>query len=82
MSDTTQRSNNGQEPWRDDIIELQTKLQFQEDALQILDDVIIRQADALDRMQRQIDELRGRLEQWRQEGGEPAPPADEKPPHY
>lgn len=82
MSDTTERKPIDQAPWQEDIIELQTKLQFQEDALQILDDVIIRQADALDRMQRQIDELRSRLEQWRQEGGEPAPPADEKPPHY
>lgn len=70
------------EPWKEEIIELQTKLQFQEDALQTLDEVVIRQADALDRMQRQIDELRARLEQWIQESSEPPPPADEKPPHY
>lgn len=74
--------SNDQEALRNEIIELQTKLQFQEDALQTLDDVVIRQAEALDLMQRQIEELRAHLEQWRHETSAPPAAAEEKPPHY
>ena len=68
----------------EDIVELQTRIQFQEDTIQKLDEVVIRQGDLLDRMQRRILELEDRFEQLVIErdtsGG--IPPKDEKPPHY
>ncbi len=66
------------------IVELETKFSFQEDTIQELNDVIIRQ-------QRQIDELSLRLnrlsEQFaelaaQRDGTQALAPADEKPPHY
>lgn len=67
---------------KEEIIELQTKLQFQEDALQTLDDVVIRQADVLERLQLKLDELEARQEQWLHEASEAQAPTEEKPPHY
>jgi SlyX protein len=64
------------------IIELQTKVQFQEDALHKLDEVVIQQSDLLDRLHRRVKELEDRLEQLRYERSQPENLKDEKPPHY
>jgi SlyX protein len=66
----------------DQIIELQTKLQFQEETLQKLDEVVVQQSDLIDRLHRRLKELEDRLEQMRYERGEPESLKDEKPPHY
>lgn len=63
----------------DEIVELQTKVQYQEDALHKLDEVVIEQGKLIDRLNRQIIELQDRLEQVRYERGDQK---DEKPPHY
>jgi SlyX protein len=70
--------------WRElsaQLVELQTQLAFQEDALQALDDVVTSQQQSIDRLllsqqrlERQLAELGG--------GTDEAPPADERPPHY
>ena len=61
------------------IIELETRLTFQDDLLQKLDDVIIRQ-------QQEIDELKTQLisinQQLAEVGGQVGPQNDEPPPHY
>jgi len=69
---------------QDRIIELESKFSFQEDTIQELNEVIIRQ-------QRQIDELTRKLAQLGEQladviaqrsEGQVTNPADEKPPHY
>jgi SlyX protein len=68
----------------EDIVELQTRVQFQEDTIHKLDEVVIRQGALLDRMQRKLVELEDRIEQLGYERGAAGrnSPADEKPPHY
>lgn len=68
--------------WEDQIIELQTKLQFQEDILHKLDEVLVQQADLVDRLNRRLSMLEDRLEQLRHERGQEENLKDEKPPHY
>lgn len=61
------------------IIELESRLTFQEDVLQKLDDVIVNQ-------QKEIDELKAQLtrvsQQLLQVAGLDAPEEDGPPPHY
>ena len=68
----------------EDMVELQTRLQFQEDTIHKLDEVVIRQGKLLDNMGRKIAELEDRIEQLAFERGTAGgtSPADEKPPHY
>ena len=68
----------------EDIVELQTRVQFQEDTIQKLDEVVIRQGELLDGMRRKIAELEDRLEQLSFERGSAGGnmPVNEKPPHY
>jgi SlyX protein len=67
---------------KDRLIEIETKLAFQEDTLQALNDVVCRQ-------QAQIEQLEARLTLWVDRVRQMAEsqvtinkPADEKPPHY
>ena len=65
----------------DRLIDLETRLAFQEDAIATLDEVVTRQQRQLDVMLQQIDLLKERLE--RGEGAsESAADIDERPPHY
>ena len=68
----------------EDIVELQTRIQFQEDTIQKLDDVVIGQAELLDRMRQKLTELEERVEQLAFASNNPggSASADEKPPHY
>lgn len=66
----------------EDIIELQTRVQFQDDTIQKLDDALVAQGHIVERLRRRIDELEDRLEQLRHERQRPTQPLDEKPPHY
>lgn len=65
---------------REQLVELQTQLAFQEDVLQVLDGVVTAQQQQIDQLQRQLDgwrqmveELQGSMENQRDQ----APP-----PHY
>ncbi|MEZ5489555.1 MAG: SlyX family protein [Gammaproteobacteria bacterium] len=66
----------------EDIVELQTKVQFQEDIIQKLDEVVIRQARQLDLLMRRLAVLEDRLEQIIMERDNPAAVAEPRPPHY
>jgi len=53
----------------EDIIELQTRIHFQEDTIHKLDEVVIRQGAQLDQIQRKLAELEDRIEQLGYERG-------------
>jgi len=64
------------------LIELETRIAFQEDTIQQLSDVIYRQQKQIDKLE-QICKLLGERLQEMATGDFINPsPADEKPPHY
>lgn len=66
------------------VMELQSQLAFQEDAVQSLDQALARQQTEILVLQRQLELLRQhQLEQNEGSGGGPdSSPANEAPPHY
>ena len=46
----------------DDIIELQTRIVFQDGVIEQLNQVVTRQQTQIDRLQRQLDKLNGQVE--------------------
>lgn len=78
----TQQTSDAQ-PWHElsaQLIELQTQLAFQEDALQALDDAVTRQQQTIDRLLLAQQRLESQLAEVLDNVD--APPADEPPPHY
>ncbi len=74
---------NGQcSDWRVAIDDLQSRLAFQEDTLQQLDTVIIRQGHLIEALERRIVGLEARLEALQFAARERTTPEDERPPHY
>jgi SlyX protein len=64
----------------DRVTELETRLAFQDDTIQALNDVLVVQQRALDRMQRQVAALIKRQDEM---GGQfEASEEDAPPPHY
>jgi SlyX protein len=66
----------------DHIVELQSKVLFQEDVIQKLDDVIVKQSKLLDQLILRVQELHDKVEQLSYAGDNPGSAIDEKPPHY
>lgn len=72
-----------QDGLQNDIIELQTRVQFQEDALQKLDGELVAHQQMIDQLLRKIVELEERLEQLKYEQSiSGRTPSEEPPPHY
>lgn len=66
----------------EEIVELQSKILFQEEVIHKLDEVIIQQGKQLDNLLRRMNELEGKVEQLSFEHNRPGAHVDEKPPHY
>ena len=66
----------------EDIVELQTRIQFQDDVIQKLDEVVIRQGEKMDLMTRRLVMLEERLEQLVFERDNPDAQTEPRPPHY
>ncbi|MFM8331819.1 MAG: SlyX family protein [Candidatus Methylumidiphilus sp.] len=66
----------------DRLIDIETKLAFQEDTLQALNDVVCRQQKQIDQLEAQVRRLAERLKQLAEAQAPASPPLDEKPPHY
>jgi len=65
----------------DDIVELQTRIAFQDGVIEELNQVVTRQQQQLDRLQRQMDKLGLQVANLNQ--ASPAGQVDEPPPpHY
>ena len=62
------------------LIDLETRIAFQEDSIQALSDEIYRQQKELDRLQQLCNLMLQQLQDV--SGGGPTGPVDEKPPHY
>lgn len=62
------------------LTELEIKVSYNDDLLDTLNDIVVRQQDLIDHLLREVRQLR----QQSGEGGGPAHrnPADELPPHY
>jgi SlyX protein len=63
------------------LIELETKLAYQEEALHVLNQVVTRQQKQIDQLEQLCRQLAERI----RSAGEPLPagtPAEEVPPHY
>tara|TARA_R110002072_G_scaffold2011_1_gene16920 strand:+ start:10638 stop:10871 length:234 start_codon:yes stop_codon:yes gene_type:complete len=66
------------------MMELQSKLAFQEDALSSLDAALSQQQQEILLLRRQVELLRTRQQEYENnhEAGNASAPLDEKPPHY
>jgi SlyX protein len=66
------------------LIELESKFSFQEDSLQELNEVLIKQQRQLDEMRQLVESLRERIADLEagSAGGEAAAADSERPPHY
>lgn len=66
---------------QDEIIELQTRIAFQDSVLEQLNQVVTQQQTQIERLQRQLDKLGGQVETMQQD--HLVRQADEPPPpHY
>jgi len=77
-------SNNRQSSLEQALVDLQTRLAFQEDTLQSLNDVVADHQREIGDIRRQVGALIGQLEQVLVELDSSAGvgPVDERPPHY
>lgn len=66
--------------WQQQLIELQTQVAFQEDALSELDDVVAAQQRQIEQLTLQCERLGRQLKQMASSWGEPG--EDAPPPHY
>ena len=62
------------------LMALEIKASYAEDLLDRLDQIIIRQQDQIDRLERELQRLRQAPPD--QDNAGPRPPRDERPPHY
>ena len=65
----------------DQIIELESRLAFQEHSINELNDIITRQQRQIDTLMASIQILNNKLKELAETGPSTAP-VDEKPPHY
>lgn len=69
----------------DQMVELQSQLAFQEDTLQALNEIVIRQQQRMDALEQELTLHREKLAELVETLSERASPvaaADERPPHY
>lgn len=67
---------------QENLIEIETKLAFQEETIEQLNDVIIAQQKTIDKLQRQLVQLNTKVEEESQHWNTDQNPIDETPPHY
>lgn len=66
---------------QDDIIDLQTRVVFQDGVIEELNQAALRQQQQIDALHQQVERLNTRLEVFQQEAMEP-PDQEPPPPHY
>jgi len=63
------------------IMDLQTRLAFQEDSIDALNQIVVKQQSDIDLLKREVIQLKGLVDDFRDSQGESANVA-ELPPHY
>ncbi len=67
----------------DKLIELETKISYQEDLLADLNQIVVKQQRQLDELLRELSAIKEQLQESIERGSEQGELAqDEKPPHY
>lgn len=66
----------------DRLTEVETKLAFQEDTIQALNEVVCRQQKQIEQLEAGLKILAGRFRQLSEDRQAGGPSAHEKPPHY
>ncbi len=64
----------------DKIIDLETRMAYQDDTIQQLSDVIYRQQKQIDKLEKMVELIVGKVQDI--SSSLPSAPQDEKPPHY
>ena len=64
------------------VDELESRMAFQDDLLEGLNDVVVRQARELEQLRQQIAQLKSQLSALDTSSGDAPAPEDEIPPHY
>ncbi len=62
------------------LIELETRIAFQDESIQQLSDVVYRQQQQIDFLEKQVQMLRGQFQNLAH--SLPSKPQDDRPPHY
>ncbi len=63
------------------IMDLQTRLAFQEDSIDTINQIVVRQQSEIDLLKREIIQLKGIVDEFRDTQGDGGS-ATELPPHY
>jgi len=66
----------------DRIIEIETKLAFQEKTIKDLNDVVCQQEQIIEKLEKRVEKLAGILDDFVKNISGIEGPANEKPPHY
>ncbi|ROS05258.1 SlyX protein [Sinobacterium caligoides] len=82
MSDEQSEMNGRVIELEEQVVELQTRVLFQEDSLQSLDDVIAKQQRQLDDLTRYCQLLKASMEGMRGDSADGGEVAVDLPPHY
>ncbi|MGH1471057.1 MAG: SlyX family protein [Cellvibrionaceae bacterium] len=67
---------------QDQLIELETKIQFQDDVIHKLDAELIQQNELIDLLTRRLSLLEEKIKELAVDRESPSTITDEKPPHY
>lgn len=70
------------EKLQEEIVELQTRLLFQEDVIQKLDEVVVAQAEAISKLTLRLAEVERQIDGMRFDQEQNQLPENERPPHY
>ncbi len=68
--------------WQRQLVDLQSQVAFQEDALQALNDALAEQQREILMLRRQVELLKQRQDEQAAQLDDAGSPVDEKPPHY
>ncbi len=70
------------EALKEQLVELQSQLAFQEDTVSTLNEALSQQQQEILTLRRQVTLLKERQDEQAAQIGEGGPPVDQKPPHY
>ncbi len=64
------------------LIDIEIKVSYQEDTIEMLNDIVTKQQQQLNKLQKSLEVLADRMQDVKVQFDDPLNPADERPPHY